>query len=246
LHLDMPKFSNPFTSDNSRTRRISDLRALRQRNAASPPVTGGIVGPGRVLTKAERSHNRSMRIDSTISSLDGALDTREELKKAQKAKEDYDLSFTALKVKFLRFFQDSPGAIACGRDIDNSFAPSACIDALPRIINDRRPTTLRSLVVLIILLLLVFGALYTLVEYLLLATRASACNASVTTVFVPVTYTVTAGQESAIPSTLVSPTNENPSGGPALKVITSTSTHTETSYVTVVPDPATSRLPFVS
>lgn len=78
--------------------------------------------------------------------------------------------------------------------INDSFeqylAPEAAANALATVRTGSGHIRTRSLYVTIILLLLTFGSLWTLVNYLLEATRASAqCNAS--TVYYPVTYTYT-------------------------------------------------------
>ncbi|RMY18150.1 hypothetical protein D0867_05538, partial [Hortaea werneckii] len=55
----------------------------------------------------------------------------------------------------------------------------------------RHPMDIRSLVLLLVAFLIVFGSAYTLIDHILIRTRASAASCTPSTVFVPVTTTVT-------------------------------------------------------
>ncbi|KAK3679115.1 hypothetical protein LTR37_021428 [Vermiconidia calcicola] len=220
----MPKFTNPFTYEFESASTASPLQRRIPRRSST-----GIVDPRRIVNKGERQERKSTRIDSKIGSLDGQ--TEREL--ADEFGIEY--SFTTLKTKIVSTLSRWRWLARLGRDIDEHFAPGACAVTTDNFRNPRRPHTLRSLVVLVILLLIVFGTLYSLVEYLLLATRTSAC--SVSTVYIPVTYSVTAGMADSSSSAPASPANGS-SGLSSAATYTSTSTQTLTSYVTV--DPAAS------
>ena len=227
----------------------------------------GIVGPGRVLTKAERRQRSSeaealqatqeagraqrrskqksagkdgTRVDSTISTTEDRNDDEIE----QEERERYESSFHALWSKMENAMRAWHWLIRLGNDIDEHFAPNACITTYGDFRSGRRPNSIRGLILLLIFFLVVFGSLWTVVGYLLAAISVSACD--VTTVYIPFTQTETVTATTSIPRShaLARPASDARQGMSTLDY-TSTSTHTVTSFVTVPADTSASTLPFV-
>ncbi|RMY95720.1 hypothetical protein D0861_00583 [Hortaea werneckii] len=132
-------------------------------------TTGSAVLPGKILSREERQKRR----DSGIL-VDGAADA------VQNATDD--AYFRALWRKLLE---------ALHRRLD-------CLSPYEQHrVHDleegdyRHPMDIRSLALLLIAFLIVFGSAYTLLDHILIRTRASAASCTPSTVFVPVTTTVT-------------------------------------------------------
>ncbi|KAI7363238.1 hypothetical protein KC354_g6645 [Hortaea werneckii] len=132
-------------------------------------TTGSAVLPGKILSREERQKRRDsgILVDGTTEAIQNAPD---------------DASFKALWRKLLE---------ALHRRLD-------CLSAYEHHrIHDleegdyRHPMDIRSLVLLLIAFLIVFGSAYTLIDHILIRTRASAASCTPSTVFVPVTTTVT-------------------------------------------------------
>ncbi|GAB1739727.1 hypothetical protein NU219Hw_g4667t1 [Hortaea werneckii] len=132
-------------------------------------TTGSAVLPGKILSREERQKRRDsgILVDGTNEAVQNATD---------------DASFSALWRKLLE---------ALHRRLD-------CLSADERHrVHDleesdyRHPIDIRSLVLLLIAFLIVFGSAYTLIDHILIRTRASAASCTPSTVFVPVTTTVT-------------------------------------------------------
>lgn len=189
----------------------------------------------RETARAEVSVRQLNRKDSSFSFLDGQQDERA----VEKKQREYDYSFQALGQKLLVLPQAWPWLDRLGNDINYHFAPGACATAATQIQGNGRPFPLRSLLVVFMMVLIVFGALYSVVEYLLLVTRASACDVS--TVFLPVTYTVTRMVASPSSTILKSPEDANATLMTTTQS-TSTLTPTLTSFESAEP---TSTLPYV-
>lgn len=264
----MKAFSSTFTPLTKSTRLAyhpkGSSTAKRRRGAGQP--SEGIVAPGRVLSKAEREERRSeeerwksmslsererelartdtspghlMRADSFFNSLDGQQDERVVGMKQRQ----YDYSFEALWQKLLALPQASPWLNDLGNEIDDHFAPRACTTALAQFRGDERGYGIRSLLVVFMLVFIVFGALYSLAEYLLFVTRASACDVS--TVFLPVTYTVTKTLPGPLSSARALPDHANTTLTTTAQS-TSTLTHTVTSFATAAQHMSSiSTLPYV-
>ncbi|KAK5169007.1 uncharacterized protein LTR77_006316 [Saxophila tyrrhenica] len=250
-HLAMAKINNTF---NNWWPRPPKLRLSPRSRRIQRQESAGTVSPGRVISKAERSSRQSSRNDSAISSLDGPTD--KELDAAWEEWEAHDRALGTLGHRIVEwlhhlFFQSLTDTLPwlrrwC-RQIDEHYAPEVCVATLDRLRDDRKAwRSLRALLLMSILVLTVFGSLYSLVEYLLLVTRASACNTtSISTVFIPITETITAGMTSLSSSALVSPASGNNTSVASALPYTSTSTQTVTSFVTVGPSTSGSTLPFV-
>ncbi|RMY50737.1 hypothetical protein D0865_06734 [Hortaea werneckii] len=132
-------------------------------------TTGSAVLPGKILSREERQKRRDsgILVDGTTEAIQNAPD---------------DASFKALWRKLLE---------ALHRRLD-------CLSAYEHHrIHDleegdyRHPMDIRSLVLLLIAFLIVFGSAYTLIDHILIRTRASAASCTPSTVFVPVTTTMT-------------------------------------------------------
>ncbi|KAI7720404.1 hypothetical protein KC353_g2213 [Hortaea werneckii] len=132
-------------------------------------TTGSAVLPGIILSREERQKRRDsgILVDGTTEAIQNAPD---------------DASFKALWCKLLE---------ALHRRLN-------CLSAYEHHrIHDleegdyRHPMDIRSLVLLLIAFLIVFGSAYTLIDHILIRTRASAASCTPSTVFVPVTTTVT-------------------------------------------------------
>ncbi|RMZ10563.1 hypothetical protein D0860_03792 [Hortaea werneckii] len=132
-------------------------------------TTGSAVLPGKILSREERQKRRDsgILVDGAAEAIQNATD---------------DASFRALWHKLLE---------ALHRRLD-------CLSAFERHrIHDledgdyRHPMDTRSLVLLLITFLIVFGSAYTLIDHILIRTRASAATCTPSTVFVPITTTVT-------------------------------------------------------
>ena len=187
-HSAMPQVTDPFPHDALATGASysRDTSYWNKRRLRRP--SNAVAQPRRLVSKEERQRRQSERNDSKVGSLD------------EEAAKEFAYSFTALKDKVVGYRKLSRLA----DNIEGHLAPEACASTVGDFWSPQRPHSARSLIVLIIALLTVFGSLYTLVEYLLLATRASAA-CSVSTVYIPVTYTVTSGMSSGTSITLVSP-----------------------------------------
>ena len=167
---------------------------------------GSSVSPGVPLTRAEQETRRDSKI--SLCGLDGQSDD-----KVPTAEEGF--AWLAAKMRL-----DSPQL--------DVFLP----EADPYLAEDwhrRRPGNLRALIVFVILLLIVFGAIYSLVEYLLFATRVSAASCTPSTVYIPVTRYASA-------SAATTPADGNYTTSMVTIYSTSTSWLTTTSYATVSPD----------
>ncbi|KAI6841672.1 hypothetical protein KC340_g6644 [Hortaea werneckii] len=132
-------------------------------------TTGSAVLPGKILSREERQKRRDsgILVDGTTEAIQNAPD---------------DASFKALWRKLLE---------ALHRRLD-------CLSAYEHHrIHDleegdyRHPMDIRSLVLLLLAFLIVFGSAYALIDHILIRTRASAASCTPSTVFVPVTTTVT-------------------------------------------------------
>ncbi|GAB1725665.1 hypothetical protein NU195Hw_g4824t1 [Hortaea werneckii] len=132
-------------------------------------TTGSAVLPGKILSREERQKRRDsgILVDGAAEAIQNATD---------------DASFRALWHKLLE---------ALHRRLD-------CLSASEQHrIHDledgdyRHPMDTRSLVLLLIAFLIVFGSAYTLIDHILIRTRVSAATCTPSTVFVPVTTTVT-------------------------------------------------------
>ncbi|RMY68749.1 hypothetical protein D0863_06899 [Hortaea werneckii] len=132
-------------------------------------TTGSAVLPGKILSREERQKRR----DSGIL-VDGAAEV------IQNATDD--ASFRALWHKLLE-------ALHPRLDCLSAFEQHGIHDLEDG--DYRHPMDTRSLVLLLIAFLIVFGSAYTLIDHILIRTRASAATCTPSTVFVPVTTTVT-------------------------------------------------------
>ncbi|TKA72895.1 hypothetical protein B0A55_05358 [Friedmanniomyces simplex] len=141
--------------------------------------TGAMSQPGRVVSANERRRRK----EASISSMDGVAD--------EKPEDDHG-SFAWLGRKMQAEAHQWKGRCLnrLDRDIESNFGPEACPTAVQEFCGVRTPLSARSFICLLVAFLIVFGALYTLMEHLLFATRASAA-CTPTTIYMPVTYTTT-------------------------------------------------------
>ena len=147
---------------------------------------GRRVQPGRVITKAERGR----QADTAPYQLDGQDERPSNSPEPCSA---YEYSFKALSDKCREAVARRAARLIPDGALDHEEEPDythrSSSDANDRGFDSIRP--LQSFTVLAIAILLVFGCFYTLLEYLLAITRVSAaCTPS--TVYVPVTLTVSA------------------------------------------------------
>ena len=179
---EMPSLLHRPVDDNS----ASSHRWSPRKRIDHSKSLGKRVQPGRVISRAERDRQASDPIHSLDGQDERATDTSHSYC-------DYEYSFKALgdKCRWAVTRRGSHllnGAVLHDEADSAHTQPSSSSLGNPREREAVRPV--QSLIVLIIAIILVFGSLYTLLEYLLAAVRVSAqCTPS--TVYLPVTYTVT-------------------------------------------------------
>ncbi|KAI7250727.1 hypothetical protein KC343_g6639 [Hortaea werneckii] len=132
-------------------------------------TTGSAVLPGKILSREERQKRRDsgILVDGAAEAIQNATD---------------DASFRVLWRKLLEALQRRLDCLsACAQHRTYDLEAGDC----------RHPMDTRSLVLLLIAFLIVFGTAYTLIDHILIRTRASAASCKPSTVLVPVTTTVT-------------------------------------------------------
>ncbi|KAK4903407.1 hypothetical protein LTR27_000338 [Elasticomyces elasticus] len=145
--------------------------------------TGAIAQPGKVISK----HERRARREASISNLDGLEDDKPE----EKPEDDHgSFAWLGRKMRAEADRQANQYLTKLDQDIEQNWAPEACINNVQRLRGGRHPYSARSCIVLLMAFLIVFGTAHTMITYLLSAFRVSAA-CTPTTVFIPVTYTST-------------------------------------------------------
>ncbi|KAK5733814.1 hypothetical protein LTR17_009366 [Elasticomyces elasticus] len=145
--------------------------------------TGAIAQPGKVISK----HERRARREASISNLDGLEDDKPE----EKPEDDHgSFAWLGRKMRAEADRQANQYLTKLDQDIEQNWAPEACINNVQGLRGGRHPYSARSCIVLLMAFLIVFGTAHTMITYLLSAFRVSAA-CTPTTVFIPVTYTST-------------------------------------------------------
>lgn len=196
-------------------------RSWPRRRLERAKLDGATVEPGRVITKAERN----VRTDSIVCTLDGQGDD-------VALADDNDYSFRALAAKVKDAMRRRCMQLGLNLDRNATYRPLSGLTmhspaAIERgAAGHRQP--LRSFILFLIAFLLVFGSLYTLTQYLLVTTRASAA-CSTSTIYFPVTHTVFATTCSLPAFSQAVPAYDNTS------TVTVYASATLTSYATISP-----------
>ncbi|KAK3618604.1 hypothetical protein LTR56_024525 [Elasticomyces elasticus] len=145
--------------------------------------TGVIAQPGKVISK----HERRARREARISNLDGLEDD----KPVEKPEDDHgSFAWLGRKMRAEADRQANQYLPKLDQDIEQNWAPEACISNVQGLRGGRHPYSARTCIVLLMAFLIVFGTAHTMITYLLSAFRVSAA-CTPTTVFIPVTYTST-------------------------------------------------------
>ncbi|KAK5725681.1 hypothetical protein LTR15_003871 [Elasticomyces elasticus] len=186
--------------------------------------TGVIAQPGKVISK----HERRARREARISNLDGLEDDKPE----EKPEDDHgSFAWLGRKMRAEADRQANQYLTKLDQDIEQNWAPEACINNVQGLRGGRHPYSARTCIVLLMAFLIVFGTAHTMITYLLSAFRVSAA-CTPTTVFIPVTYTSTV--------TYTPPASDASAIGSSNSATTSTihstiySTQTMTNTVTVL------------
>ncbi|KAK5684171.1 hypothetical protein LTS10_004035 [Elasticomyces elasticus] len=181
----MARFPKPSSSD------VKILPAFAGRTPQWPvsqknafcKSTGVIAQPGKVISK----HERRARREASISNLDGLEDDKPE----EKPEDDHgSFAWLGRKMRAEADRQANQYLTKLDQDIEQNWAPKACINNVQGLRGGRHPYSARSCIVLLMAFLIVFGTAHTMITYLLSAFRVSAA-CTPTTVFIPVTYTST-------------------------------------------------------